>query len=106
MLAAATHCPELDIGEEPCRRLAVALNEVQKHYPLPAISPGKMALATLIWTAGSIYVPVARSVAARRANPGTLASVQAPVSRRETPPPLEPNVPAVSEWFVPPGAPN
>lgn len=67
MLAALTQTPELALGTDDAKRLATALANVTRHYKLPVLSPQRMALATLLWTAGSIYLPKARAISARRA---------------------------------------
>lgn len=105
-LATLTQIPELDIGEEKCRRLAVAMNEVQKHYPLPALSPDKLALATLVWTAGTVYRPVIGAVIARKQGRAPEAVIPAPVSTGSAHVPVPTEAPAVSDWFVPEGTPQ
>lgn len=67
MLAALTATQELVLTDDEAKRLAGACANVQRHYPLPAISPGKMALGMLFWTAGAIYVPKFKRIAARKA---------------------------------------
>ena len=62
MLAALVHVPQLAIGPEQSRDLATALAVVSEHYKLPAVSADKIALASLIWTAGRIYIPIALSI--------------------------------------------
>lgn len=42
--------------------MATAIKEVERHYKLPVLSPEKVALVTLAWVAGRIYVPMARDV--------------------------------------------
>lgn len=59
--------PELALSQDEARRLATAAAEVQRHYTLPALDPGKVALATLVWTAGSIYWPKMRAAQVRKA---------------------------------------
>jgi hypothetical protein len=62
MLAALVHVPQLAIGPDQSRDLATALAVVSEHYKLPAVSADKIALASLIWTAGRIYIPIALSI--------------------------------------------
>ena len=57
--------PELALSPDEARRLATAAVEVQRHYPMPALDPGKVAVATLVWTAGSIYWPRIRALGSR-----------------------------------------
>jgi hypothetical protein len=62
MLAALVHVPQLAIGPDQSRDLATALAVVSEHYKLPVVSADKIALASLIWTAGRIYIPIALSI--------------------------------------------
>ena len=48
------------------RKLAVALMEVHRHYPIPVPKPEHLAIAALIYTARKTYAPVVRGVAARK----------------------------------------
>ena len=67
MLAALTATQELVLTDDEAKRLASAAANVQRHYPIPSISPGKMALGMLFWTAGAIYMPKFKRIAARKA---------------------------------------
>jgi len=105
-LAALAQVPELNIGEEKCRRLAVAMNEVQKHYRIPALSPGKLALATLVWTAGTVYRPVIGAMIARKQGRVPVFVPPAPVSTGSAHVPVPDTAPMVSDWFVGPETPS
>jgi hypothetical protein len=62
-LAALAHQPRLQVSEEESRKLAKAVADVGKHLPnLPAVKPHHAAIAALVWTAGRIYVPMARDI--------------------------------------------
>lgn len=67
MLAALTATHELALTDDEAKRLASAAANVQRHYPMPAISPGKMALGMFFWTCGAIYMPKFKRIAARKA---------------------------------------
>lgn len=67
MLAALSSCPEIDIGTEKSARLAEAVSNATRNINLPELSPERMALAMLVWTAGRTYVPVALAIRARLA---------------------------------------
>lgn len=72
MLAALTSTPQIALSDEQAAKLAAALANVTRHMDLPALSPQKMALAMLFWTAGSIYVPMVLSIrAGATASPST-----------------------------------
>ncbi len=68
-LAALAQQPRIAIRQDDSRKLAEALTEVGKHMPLPAVKPHHAALAALVWTAGRIYIPMARDIAS--AKPGS-----------------------------------
>jgi hypothetical protein len=65
-LIAAPELMALDAKHEKTARMAAALANVTRHYKLPALSPEKLALAMLFWTAGSTYGPVALAIARRK----------------------------------------
>ena len=85
MLAALSQTPELALATDEAERLARALRDVTRHYQVPAVKPAHMALAVLIWTAGSIYVPKAVAIKARFDRP---VSVEMPATN--APPPFMP----------------
>jgi phosphoenolpyruvate synthase/pyruvate phosphate dikinase len=66
MLAALTATQEFVLTDDEAKRLASAAANVQRHYPIPAISPGKMALGVFFWTCGAIYMPKFKRIAARK----------------------------------------
>ena len=65
-LIASRELAALGPEHERTKRLAAALANVQRHYSMPSLDPGKMALAMLAWTAGTTYFPVLREVANKR----------------------------------------
>ncbi len=67
MLAVFAAADELRLADDEAKRLATALHDVSKHYRVPMLSPDKMALAVLVWTAGGIYVPKVKAIADRKA---------------------------------------
>lgn len=85
MLAALLSLPELRINDDEAKRLASALAEVNRHYQLPVISPKHMALATLAWTAGSIYVPRALAISGHSPTPRPVPRPEPPVTGAVTP---------------------
>lgn len=104
MLAAITEIKRLEIAEADARSLAGALIEVQRHYPLPSVKPGHMALATLAWTAGRIYLPMVRDIVT--AGPGAVPGAAQDAPAAQAPAPVIEGVPVTSEtsqWF---GAPS
>lgn len=87
MGAALLSMPQLELREDQAERLAKALAEYGRYHTLPALSPEKTALAVLVWTAGTIYVPMALAV----------------INRNETVMPAAPDMPAP---IVQPGPPS
>lgn len=88
MLAALSSCPELDIGTEKSARLAEAVSNATRNINLPELSPERMAIAMLVWTAGRTYVPVALAIRARLAGERPAASPPPP---GPTPPGFRPS---------------
>lgn len=97
-LAALLGAPEIELQDEEARQLAGAIKEVERHYKLPALAADKIALATLVWVAGRIYVPKAMTFAARtRAVKGAAdRPVAAPSSPHGQAAPA-----SVTDWFDP-----
>ncbi len=93
MLAA----PEIALQDGEARQLAMAIKEVERHYKLPALAADKLALATLAWVAGRIYIPKGIAYAARKGiakpAPGGPGQTKAADAARPTP--------AVTDWFDP-----
>lgn len=91
-------------SDEDTKRLAVALCEVEKHYPMPGISPGRKALGLLAFTAFSVYRPVVTAVV--RGELHGPAQAQAPV-QVQAPAPIAPApvavVPSAADWGFPAG---
>lgn len=83
MLAAITQTPEIALQDEQSAKLAEALANVTRHMNLPALSPEKLALGMLFWTAGTIYVPMGLAIAARKSG--------------KAPPAYDPAAPLVAE---------
>ncbi len=48
--------PSLALEKDEAKQMAVAIREVQKHYPSVAIDPKKMALMNLATVVGGIYI--------------------------------------------------
>jgi hypothetical protein len=103
MLAALTQTPELALGDDESRKLAEALANVTRHMSLPALSPEKMALGMLFWTAGSIYVPRVMAISARKRGAVPGFAQEGPPAAQEGPPPINPAAP-VGSWFMPDAA--
>jgi hypothetical protein len=92
----------------------MALKEYERHYKLPALAPDKVALVTLLWVAGRIYVPMARDIfrdkrspagpAARQPAGGGAGAVAPPVpapAPAPNPPAAPRAVAEVDPWFDP-----
>jgi hypothetical protein len=94
MLAAITQTPELALEPEEAERLASALANVTRHYSLPALSPQKMALGMLFWTAGRIYVPKVQAIGRRRQALANVTTVA----------PSHPENVTAGPWFNVPGS--
>lgn len=107
MLAALSSCPELDIGSEKSARLAEAVSNATRNINLPELSPERMALAMLVWTAGRTYVPVALAIRARLGGQ-TPAAAPAPPGAAPpgfTPSPGQPVDPSSGgSWIMPDAA--
>jgi hypothetical protein len=103
MLAALTQTPELALGDDDAKRLAGALANVTRHYQLPTLSPERMALAMLVWTAGSIYFPKVRAIAQRKRSGDAVAGDATPSDPRPYAQQDAENVRA-GPWFVAPAA--
>jgi hypothetical protein len=105
MLAALTQTPELALEDDESKALAGALVNVTKHYKIPALSPEKMALGVLVWTAGRIYGPRAMAISARKRG-DTAAPASAPPSsaRASTMAPQGSQAAGIptEAWFTPP----
>lgn len=71
MAAALLAMPEIALSDDEAHRLSRALAAVSKHYGsrIPTIKPHHLALATLVWTAGTIYIPKALAIKARAGRP-------------------------------------
>lgn len=93
----------MSLSEDEAKRLATALAEVQKHYPIPALSPGKVALATLIWTAGALYKPRIGAMLIRKRG-GVPPRRGEVVSLRAVPDTAAASEPA-DDWLAPQGPP-
>lgn len=102
MLAAITQTPELVLDDADSAKLATALANVTRHMTLPALSPEKMALGVLVWTAGRIYGPRAMAIAARKRGVATtFARETNPTGQTNEPPQtVNPGNPGGS-WFMP-----
>ena len=55
MLAAMTKVPELELTDDEAKALAKGIIEVNKHYPIPNMTPGYVAIGALASTAFMIY---------------------------------------------------
>jgi len=58
VLAMLAQSETLRLAPDQAKQLASALHDVGKHYRLPVVSPEKLALGVLIYTAGRVYVPM------------------------------------------------
>jgi hypothetical protein len=76
MLAAITQCPEIELSDAKSKKLADALANATRHVNLPTLSPERMALAMLFWTAGSIYVPMGIAISKRKKHGGAFQPAQ------------------------------
>lgn len=65
---AITGLERLALQEGQARDLAAAIKEVERHHKIPVLSPEKLAIVTLLWVAGRIYVPMARDVIAGKSD--------------------------------------
>jgi hypothetical protein len=77
--------------------MARALSEVSKHYKIPHVSADKIALGTLVWTMGRIYVPKVYAIKARKSGHGVQAN--APPGATAVEPSVVEVQPDASEWF-------
>lgn len=105
MLAAVTQTPELALNDDEAKRLAGALHEVTKHYSIPVMNPHHMALAMLFWCSGSIYLPRAKAIAARKAGGQAAQAADAQAAQQTPQPQATGNVIQPAAWFDLPGVP-
>lgn len=106
-LAALTAIDRIRLQDGQARELAVAIKEVERHYKLPALAADKIALATLAWVAGRIYVPMALDIVQAKKTPRPIAP-QSP-ARPAAPATLDEvaAMPAeVNAWFDPAAVPH
>jgi hypothetical protein len=96
MLAALLGTPPESLPTpEAEKRLAQALLNVQAHYPIPSVSPGRMAVAALLWAAWGCYKPMVLS--ATKGAPATPAPAHASAPAPHAAPV---QVPEVQDWFT------
>ena len=103
MGAAALSAPEFELGKDEADRLARAVAEVNKHYPVPMIDPKYVAIGALAVTAFSIYAPRAVAYTSRRKSGRAFSRADEAAARH-----VEPSVPepglvmpeaAAQSWF-------
>lgn len=99
--ATLASAPELVLTADESHRLATALTEVQRHFPVRPLNPKYISLATLVYVAVTVYKPrVAAIVARNRAAPEALPTVQAtaPSPGHYAAPDTPPETPG-NTWF-------
>ena len=104
MLAVLAHSETLRLPPDQARDLANALHDVGKHYPLPVVSPDKLALGVLVYTAGRVYVPMVVAFVTEQRAPAAPPGQSNSAPAQAMPVPAAPPRPAASPWFE--AAPN
>lgn len=99
------HLPELEMSEEKAQRFASAYHEFRRHFPIPAVDPKWVALATFGYVAFDTYQPAVKALAARkRGDAPPMGHNGGPSMVEPAPAPAAP--PAAEDWFAAPGLPN
>ena len=96
------HLPELEMSEEKAQRFASAYHEFRRHFPIPAVDPKWVALATFVYVGYDTYQPAVKALAARKR--GDAARPSSPVPPVPAMPPAP--APEPADWFTAQGSLN
>ncbi len=96
-LATMTEIKRFELEQRQANALAKAIHGANEHVKIPILTGKYMALAVLAWTAGRIYLPMAKDIIAERAQPPR----PSPGVAASPPPPVNQTAPAVAGDIVP-----